>query len=78
MLYRKNLGTTERWLRVALGALIAICGLVVSGTSALGLVAACAGLITTATGIFGFCPACSMAGAGRRLAAASERNRDEG
>jgi Protein of unknown function (DUF2892) len=73
MLYRKNIGTTERWLRVAAGALIAICGLVVAGTSALGIVAACAGLITTATGIFGYCPACSIAG--RRLAAASDRSR---
>lgn len=62
MLYRKNVGTTERWLRVAAGCLIAACGLVLFGASALGLIVAASGLFTGATGVFGFCPACAAAG----------------
>jgi hypothetical protein len=62
MVYRKNLRTTERWLRLLAGCLIAGCGLTLFGSSALGLVVAASGLFTSATGIFGFCPACAAAG----------------
>jgi hypothetical protein len=59
MLYRRNVGTTERWLRLLAGGLIAGCGLMLLGTSVGGLVVAASGLFTSATGAFGFCPACA-------------------
>jgi len=76
MFYRKNVGITERWLRILAGCLIAACGLVLFGTSALGLVVAVSGAFTSATGVFGFCPAC--AAVGRTLPAAPSDSHNGG
>lgn len=62
MLYRKNMGTRERWVRVIGGALIVACSLTQIGPTLLGLVLATAGVLTALTGLIGFCPACAMAG----------------
>lgn len=62
MLYRKNMGFRERWVRVIGGALIVACSLTQIGPTLLGLVLATAGVLTALTGLIGFCPACAMAG----------------
>jgi len=62
MLYRKNMGSRERWVRVIGGALIVACSLTQIGPTLLGLVLATAGVLTALTGLIGFCPACAMAG----------------
>lgn len=62
MLYRKNMGSRERWVRVIGGALIVACSLTQIGPTLLGLVLATAGVLTALTGLIGFCLACAMAG----------------
>lgn len=62
MLYRKNVGSKEAWVRVLGGALIMACSLTLIGTTPLGLVLACSGAVTALTGLVGYCPACAMAG----------------
>lgn len=62
MLYRKNMGSKERWARVIGGALIVACSLTQIGPTLLGLVLATSGALTALTGLMGFCPACAMAG----------------
>ena len=62
MLYRKNMGSTESWVRVIGGALIVACSLAQIGLTPLGAVLAISGLLTALTGWIGFCPACAMAG----------------
>jgi Protein of unknown function (DUF2892) len=64
MFYRKNLGSTERWLRFAAGGVLTGCGLALFGASALGLALAGSGAIAGLTGVVGFCPACAMVGRG--------------
>lgn len=62
MLYRKNMDSGERWVRVIGGALIVACSLTQIGPTLLGLVLATAGVLTALTGLIGFCLACAMAG----------------
>ena len=62
MLYRKNVGSKESWIRVLGGASIAACSLAQIGATPLGLVLATSGVFTVLTGLFGFCPACALAG----------------
>jgi hypothetical protein len=63
MLYRKNMGSRERWVRVVGGGLIAACSVTQIGLAPLGVVVlATTGLLTALTGLVGFCPACAMAG----------------
>jgi len=62
MLYRKNMGTTERVARLLGGALIVGCALAQVGFTPLGLVLAGSGVVAALTAVFGFCPACAMVG----------------
>jgi len=62
MLYRKNVGSKEGWVRVLLGALIVAGSLMQLGTTPLGLALAASGVFTALTGLFGYCPACAMVG----------------
>jgi hypothetical protein len=64
MLYRKNVGTVERVVRIVAGCSLMACGYMVFGQSAMAWVAGASGLITIATGIVGFCPACAIVGRG--------------
>jgi Protein of unknown function (DUF2892) len=62
MLYRKNLGAGEGWLRILAGGLIVACCLTQIGFTPLGLGLAASGVFTALTGVFGYCPACALAG----------------
>jgi hypothetical protein len=62
MLYRKNMGSRESWVRVIGGALIVACSLTQVGLTPLGWVLAISGAVTAMTGLIGFCPACAVAG----------------
>jgi hypothetical protein len=62
MLYRKNMGTTERVARLLGGALIVGCALTQVGFNPLGFVLAASGVVAALTAVFGFCPACAMVG----------------
>ena len=62
MLYRKNLGPREGWLRVLAGGVAVACALTQIGLTPLGLGLAASGVFIALTGVFGFCPACAMAG----------------
>ena len=53
-----NIGKKERYLRVALGAVLIVTGIVVSGIT--GMIVAGVGLIPLATGILGNCPAYTL------------------
>jgi hypothetical protein len=65
MLYRKNLPTWERTMRVGAGAAMIACGLLALRGLPIGYLIAAAGAMTAMTGFFGFCPMCAMVG--RRL-----------
>ena len=67
MIYRKNLPSWERMLRVVAGLLMMLGGLAVPGLAwtAAGWIVAASGVMALATGFVGFCPACAMVG--RRL-----------
>jgi Protein of unknown function (DUF2892) len=60
----KNVPSTERAIRLILGAAAVTFGLVTGST--LGWIVLASGVMFTATGLFGFCPMCALAG--RRLA----------
>jgi hypothetical protein len=62
MLYRKNLGSGEGWLRGVVGAGAAAAALMQVGMTPLGLGLAASGAFLALTGVFGFCPACAMVG----------------
>ena len=62
MFYRKNVGRTERILRVVGGGLMILCGLTGLRATSLGWVLTAAGLVTIVTGAVGYCPACAVAG----------------
>jgi hypothetical protein len=71
MIYKKNVGTLERFVRVIAGCSMIACGFVVFGRMPLAWVAAVAGALTVASGAIGFCPACAMLG--RRQLSRSEK-----
>ena len=62
MFYAKNISTTERILRVAIG----LCSLgfawVILGSSGIGVAAGIVGAMLSLTGLAGFCPMCAMVG----------------
>lgn len=62
MLYRKNVGTVERWARLAAGASMAVWGLAFADNTAMGWLAAAGGAGLVLTAFFGWCPACAMVG----------------
>ncbi len=62
MVYRKNMGRKESWLRVLAGVLVVACSLGRVGFTPLGLGLAASGVLTALSGMFGYCPACAMAG----------------
>lgn len=61
MLYRKNMGPTQRWARFVAGGAMVVCSFVLAGSTPLGWLMAGAGVVTGLTGVFGYCPACAMA-----------------
>jgi hypothetical protein len=62
MIYRKNMGAKESWVRVIGGALIVACSITQLGLTLLGWVLATTGVLAALTGRVGFCPACAVAG----------------
>lgn len=62
MVYLKNIGTTERRLRVAAGIVAAIAGVAYFGFTPVGFGIAAAGIMGALTGAVGFCPACALVG----------------
>jgi Protein of unknown function (DUF2892) len=62
MLYRKNLGTGEGWLRGIVGLGSAAAALLLIGATPLGWGLAASGAFLALTGVFGFCPACALVG----------------
>jgi hypothetical protein len=70
MLQGKYMSTRERVLRLAVGIMLALCGLVVFGPGLLGWASLASGVVTAATGVIGFCPSCAVPG--RRSAKRSE------
>lgn len=62
MLYRKNVGTVERWARLAAGASMAVWGLAFADNTATGWLVAASGAGLALTSLFGWCPACAMVG----------------
>lgn len=62
MIYRKNLYSPERALRVMIGLAAGAAGLWIWPGASTGYLAAAAGVGFALTGIVGFCPACAMIG----------------
>ena len=62
MLYRKNIGSREGWVRMIGGTSIVACSLTQIGPTLLGLVLAASGVLTALTGLVGFCPARALVG----------------
>lgn len=57
MALTKNVGSTDKIIRLVAGALLAAYGLFGAGmASALGIVALIAGIVLIATGLINFCP----------------------
>ncbi|MBV8617224.1 MAG: DUF2892 domain-containing protein [Curvibacter sp.] len=61
MIYRKNIGSAQRLLRLLAGLLLALGGFWGLGTGLAGWLLTAAGALTAASGLFGFCPACACA-----------------
>lgn len=59
---RRNVGSTERWARVAAGLLLVGWGLVGLHASLAGLLVALAGAASVLTAAIGYCPAYALAG----------------
>ena len=55
-----NIGKTDRLLRVALGVVLVIVGVVTSGSQ--GIIIGVVGLVPLATGLMGNCPAYTLFG----------------
>jgi hypothetical protein len=68
MLYRKNVGTVERVVRIVAGCSLMLCGYMVFGQSAMAWLTGASGLLTIATGIVG-CPTCARLSVDELLAA---------
>lgn len=62
MLYKKNVGMVERWLRVIAGGAMIVGGFMLFGGAHWAWILAASGVFTIATGAVGFCPACAMVG----------------
>lgn len=61
-MFKSNIGSKERIVRVIGGGLIILCGLVGLHATPLGIAIAAAGGISVVTGLIRYCPACAMAG----------------
>ncbi|MBO6505516.1 MAG: DUF2892 domain-containing protein [Kordiimonadaceae bacterium] len=62
MIYRKNVPSLERRVRVGAGLLLAIAGFTVLQGQSYGNTLGLSGAFVVLTGFFGFCPACAMVG----------------
>jgi Inner membrane protein YgaP-like, transmembrane domain len=62
MFYTKNLPGWERALRVAMGLMMIVGGLMFLKGQVAGYVIAAAGAMAGITGFIGFCPMCAMVG----------------
>ena len=62
MLYRKNVPSWERLVRIIAGIFMIVCGLVGLKGMPVGYLIACVGMVTLVTGFVGYCPACAVAG----------------
>jgi antibiotic biosynthesis monooxygenase (ABM) superfamily enzyme len=61
-LYRKNLPTWERWLRVILGVALLAYPILAGPPLLLTVLALVSAAVVVVTGFIGFCPACAMVG----------------
>ncbi|CAN5182894.1 hypothetical protein BH11PSE11_BH11PSE11_19320 [soil metagenome] len=61
-MFNRNVGSKERFARIAAGCLMILCGVVGLHASPLGLVVAGAGVVSLITGLIRYCPACALAG----------------
>jgi hypothetical protein len=62
MFYRKNMGSTERVLRLVAGGLMVTFAVAVVGIWPRGWLLAAGGMMVVVTGMVGFCPACALVG----------------
>jgi hypothetical protein len=61
-MFKRNVGSKERIVRVIGGILMMVCGLVGLHATPLGIGIAGIGAISLVTGLIRYCPACAMAG----------------
>jgi hypothetical protein len=61
-MFKRNVGSKERIVRVIGGVLMIACGLIVLHATPLGIGVAAIGAISLVTGLIRYCPACAMAG----------------
>lgn len=61
-MFKRNVGSKERVVRVIGGCLMIMGGLVGLHATPLGLAIAAAGVMSVVTGLIRYCPACAMAG----------------
>jgi hypothetical protein len=66
MLYRKNVGSVERAVRLAAGGMMIGFAFEVLGIWPRGWLLAAGGVMVIVTGIVGYCPVCALAGRRRR------------
>lgn len=62
MIYRKNVPSLERRVRIGAGVLAAIAGFTILQGQSYGNMVGMTGAFVVLTGFFGFCPACAMVG----------------
>ena len=62
MIYWKNMGTTERWARAAVGVALLAGACMLFGATARALLLGGSGAMLALTGAVGFCPACALVG----------------
>jgi hypothetical protein len=62
IMFKRNVGSKERIVRVISGGLMIVCGLVGLQATPLGIGIAGVGAIGLITGLVRYCPACAMAG----------------
>ena len=62
MIYRKNLPSWERTVRILAGVMMGAAALMIFPHSLLTYILAAMGVMIVLTGFIGFCPMCSIAG----------------
>lgn len=62
MVYWKNMGTAERWMRALAGAAVLAAAWLAFGATGRALVVGASGAMLALTGAVGFCPACALLG----------------
>ncbi len=61
-MFRRNVGRTERTIRILAGGLMICSAVVVLGATPAGWALGATGAVTLLTGLVRYCPACAIAG----------------